>query len=156
MPEKLYALAEKENILIGFFNLPWKILGAYYHIKPDPPVILLDKKIEHQRRLLRCVLAEELGHHFTTGFDLIAFTRSNKAYIAEKYEKLALYWAVEYLIPFYELIDAVNSGLILTYELAEYFDVTERFMGTCLRLYQQKKKKQMDRLLLKYKPHELM
>jgi Zn-dependent peptidase ImmA (M78 family) len=138
MPNDLFEIAEKENVLVDFVELPWDILGVYYYVEPDPPVILLHKKTEHRRRLLRCVLAEELGHHFTTAFDLIAFARSNKAYMARKYEKKAILWAVEYLIPLDKLVAAVNSGLFLTHELAEYFDVTCRFMGTGINLYYEK------------------
>jgi len=153
MPDKLFALAYKEGILIGFFNLPWEILGVYRSVRGKPPVILLHKKIEHRRKILRCVLAEELGHHFMTSHDLLAFARSCK-YMAKKYEKTALWWAAQYLIPFPELVQAVNSGILLTYELAEYFDVTERFMGMALKLYYEKRRDAMVRLMIKV-PEEI-
>lgn len=137
MPDKLFALAEKENILVGFFDLPWGILGAYYYIEPDPPVILLHKEIRDNRRLLRCIFAEELGHYFTTMHDLLAFARTHK-HAATKYENIAQWWATQYLVPLNRLKEAVSSGVTTTYDLAEYFDVTERFMGTSLRLYREK------------------
>jgi Zn-dependent peptidase ImmA (M78 family) len=151
MPEKLFDLAEKEHILVGFFDLSWNILGVYYSVEPDMPVILLHKKIMHQRRLLRCIFAEELGHHFTTGFDLMAFARTDKKYIAMKYEKMAVFWAVEYLMPLDKLIEVVNSGLFLTHEIAEFFDITERFAGTGIKLYFEKRKN----YILKHLPEEM-
>jgi len=155
MTAQLYSLAKSEGIIVGFYEFPSPVLlGAYYHRSNNPPVILLHKKIEHRRRLLRCIFAEELGHHFTASFDLMAFARTDKKYIARKYEKLAIFWAVQYLMPLDKLIEAVNSGLFLTHELAEYFNVTERFAGTGIKLYFEKRRDYMIKLLKKL-PEEL-
>ncbi|MGI6453089.1 MAG: ImmA/IrrE family metallo-endopeptidase [Syntrophomonadaceae bacterium] len=135
MPQNLFALAKSEGILVDYYDFPCNILGAYYHVEKKPPVILLDKKIRNNHRLLRCIFAEELGHHFTSTTDRVAFARSDKNYIMKKNEKSAIFWAVKYLMPMDELIKAVNSGLFYTHLLAEYFYVTERFVGTGIRLY---------------------
>lgn len=137
MPEKLFSLVESEGILVDFFPLPADILGVYYHVGDKPPVILLHSKLKNERRLQRCILAEELGHHFTTGANLIAFARSQKT-ILYKYEKIAQLWAVKLLIPANKLKEALNSGIVSTHELAEHFDVTERFMGTGIQFYKEK------------------
>jgi Zn-dependent peptidase ImmA (M78 family) len=148
MSANLYSIAEKEGIIVDFYEFPSAVLlGAYYRRGDNPPVILLHKKIEHRHRLLRCIFAEELGHHFTTGFDLMAFARTDKEYIVRKYEKLAIFWAVEYLMPLDKLIGAVNSGLFLTHEIAEFFNVTERFAGTGIKLYFEKRRDAMLKLL---------
>ena len=80
-------------------------------------------------------------------------------YIVAKYEKLAIFWAVEYLMPLDKLIEAINSGLFLTHEIAEYFDVTCRFAGTGIKLYFEKRRNAMLKLLklklLKKLPEEL-
>ncbi len=139
MTAQLYSLAKSEGIIVDFYEFPSPVLlGAYYCRGNNPPVILLHKKIEHRRRLLRCIFAEELGHHFTTGFDLMAFARTDKKYIARKYEKLAIFWAVKHLMPLDRLVKTVNSGLFLTHEIAEFFDITERFAGTGIKLYYEK------------------
>ncbi len=138
MPEALFALAEDEEILVRFCSLPADLLGAYYSANSNQMVILLHGKIKHNRRLLRCVLAEELGHHFTTSHNLLAFARTGH-YERDKCERLAVWWAVQHLMPLDRLIAAVNSGLFFTYELAEHFDVTERFAGTGIKLYFNKK-----------------
>lgn len=154
MPDKLFSLANSKGILVDFFPLPADLLGAYYQAEDKPPVILLHSKIRSERRLLRCILAEELGHHFTTGFNLMAFARRNKKYIVTKYEKLATFWAVEYLMPMDKLIKIINSGFFSTHNVAEFFDVTERFAGRGIQLYFEKKYNIMMRSL-KILPDEI-
>ena len=142
MPEDLFSLAEKEKILVRFFSLPADLLGAYYHTSDKKPVIILHNKLKSNRKLLRCILAEELGHHFTTSYNLLAFARAG-LYDRNKCEHKAIWWATKYLVPLNELIAAANSGLFSTWELAEHFNVTERFMWTSLRLYCEKNKTKM-------------
>lgn len=154
MPDKMFILADKEGIGCSFFDLPYPLLGLYDSRPSEQPIILLDNSLKKNRKLLRCVFAEELGHHFTTGFDLMAFARSDKQYIVAKHEKLAIFWAVEYLMPLDKLIEAINSGLFLTHEIAEYFDVTCRFAGTGIKLYFEKRRNAMLKLLKKL-PEEL-
>jgi len=84
----------------------------------------------------------------------MAFARTDKKYIAMKYEKMAVFWAVEYLMPLDKLIEVVNSGLFLTHEIAEFFDITERFAGTGIKLYFEKRRDTMLKLL-KSLPEEL-
>ena len=141
MPTELYTLAASEGVGVEFALLPRPLLGLYDYRPGEPPFILLHNKLQNDRKLLRCVFAEELGHHFTGVGNLMAFTcTDNKCtYSAQKYERLAIWWAIEYLIPFDKLVQAVNSGIFLTWKLAEYFDVTERFMGLSIKLYNQKK-----------------
>ena len=156
MTAELFALSEKEGILVDYYSLPRDILGAYYHAKNKPPVILLHNKIEHRRRLLRCIFAEELGHHFKSAYDynyILAFARAGE-FLATKHEKLAIFWAVQYLMPLDKLANAVNSGFFLTHQIAEYFDITPRFAGIGIKLYFEKRRDIMLKLL-KNLPQEL-
>ncbi len=146
MPGTLLALAAYEGVIVRYCDLPADILGVYYRRCPYS-VIMLHKKIEHRQRLTRCILAEELGHHFTCGANIIAFARS-APYHVEKIERMAAWWAVQYLVPFDGLVQAVlREHARTTHELAEHFDVTERFMATSLRLYRDKKPGAMCRLI---------
>ena len=72
-----------------------------------------------------------------------AFAVSSR-YIYNKYDQLALWWATQHLVPFESLTKAINSGIHFTHELAEHFDVTERFMATVIGLYRNK----FDNILL--------
>lgn len=152
MPEKLLELAESENILVDYFILPADLLGVYYRTKNMPPVILLHSKLKDNRRLLRCVFAEEIGHHFTTGCNLMAFARISR-HAALKYEEQAQWWATKYLIPFNELTEVVLSGVVEIFDIADHFSVTERFLWTSLNIYNEKMPGKMKALstLLKAK-----
>ena len=138
MPDDLFSLAHAEGIICRYVNLPAPFLGLYDARPEEPPLILLHENLKNNRRLLRCILAEELGHHFTSSGGLLVFARSDRACVAVKQERLALWWAVQQLVPLSSLISAIEGGFILTHELAEHFDVTERFMGTSVRIYFEK------------------
>ena len=153
MPEKLFLLAENEGIGCAFFDLPYPLLGLYDYRHNEIPMILLDSSLKTDRKLLRCVLSEEIGHHFTTSQNIMVFSRKDN-YVYMKYEKLALWWATKYLMPLKELIKVINSGLFLTYEIAEHFEVTERFAGIGLKLYIEKENRALIKGLKKL-PMEL-
>ena len=147
MPDDLYFLAHSEGIIYRYVDLPAPFLGLYDARSEEPPLILLHENIKDNRRLLRCIFAEELGHHFTSSGNLLAFARSDKACVALKQERLALWWAVRRLVPISALTKAIESGLVLTNELAEHFDITERFMGTSLNLYFDKRRTLLEKYL---------
>jgi len=137
MPGEMFKLSKKEGIIVKFWSLPEDILGAYFRRGERSPVIILEEFLELKPRLLRCIFAEELGHHFTTAFDLLAFARECQ-YMYMKYEKLALWWAAKYLLPWEKIKEAVYKGYETEYDLARHFYVTERFVGTSLKLYREK------------------
>ena len=90
-------------------------------------VIAINSNIEtHAEKI--CVLAEELGHYYTTYGDILDQSMvSNK-----KQEKRARKWAVDRLIRVEDLIDAFNSGVQNRAELAEFLEVTEDFIEIAL------------------------
>jgi hypothetical protein len=145
MPKKLIEMAEKEGIIIRHCILPGDILGVYYAVCCRDPVILLHEDIINCNKLHRCILAEEIGHHFTCGLNLVAFARQQKTYVTEQYERDALWWATKELVPWHELVGAVvDDKLLHSYELSSHFQVTERFLGTSLALYNEKLPRKMN------------
>lgn len=81
-----------------------------------------------------CVLAEELGHHFTTVGDILNQDEvSNR-----KQERVARGWAYNKLVPLEDIKHAYRSGYIELYEMAEYLEVDESFLKESLEYYQQK------------------
>lgn len=81
-----------------------------------------------------CVLAEELGHHYTTyGNILDQSDTSNR-----KQELRARAWAYNKQIGLLGLIRAYEYGCQNRFEIAEYLEVTEEVLEECLVFYRNK------------------
>lgn len=81
-----------------------------------------------------CVLAEELGHHYTTyGNILDQSDTSNR-----KQELRARAWAYNKQIGLLGLIKAYEHGCRNRFEIAEYLEVTEEVLEECLVFYRNK------------------
>ncbi len=61
--QKLYQLAENENILVKEEHLPGSIKGLFYR-EGKFNLICLEKRLNDTNK--RIVFAEELGHYFTS------------------------------------------------------------------------------------------
>lgn len=127
MSLSLLKLADHEGIKVEYFDFAPPVNGLYWAEEGLPPVIGLDRSLSSNTPLLRCVLAEELGHHFTTVGDRIPKTYYSQSdrLLVSKAEYKALRWAAIYLMPRPELYNAFDNGIISTWELADYFNVTE-------------------------------
>ena len=78
-----------------------------------------------------CVLAEELGHHYTTVGDILDQDDvSNR-----KQELRARAWAYDKMIGLTGLIRAYKHGCRNRFEVAECLDVTEEFLEEGLEYY---------------------
>lgn len=81
-----------------------------------------------------CVLAEELGHHYTSyGNILDQSDTSNR-----KQELRARAWAYNKQIGLLGLIRAYEHGCQNRFEIAEYLEVTEEVLEECLIFYRNK------------------
>ncbi len=81
-----------------------------------------------------CVLAEELGHHYTTyGNILDQSDTSNR-----KQELRARAWAYNKQIGLIGLIRAYEHGCRNRFEVAEFLEVTEKVLEECLTFYRNK------------------
>lgn len=81
-----------------------------------------------------CVLAEELGHHYTTyGNILDQSDTSNR-----KQELRARAWAYNKQIGLLGLIRSYEHGCRNRFEIAEYLEVTEEVLEECLVFYRNK------------------
>ena len=78
-----------------------------------------------------CVLAEELGHYYTTVGNILDQSDINN----RKQENIARRWAFQKLLPFENIIFAVQDGHVDTWDIAEYLDVDEAFLKDALRHY---------------------
>ena len=81
-----------------------------------------------------CVLAEELGHHYTTAGNILDQSDTSN----RKQERRARLWAYRRAFDLIDLISAYKYGCRNRYELAEYLEVTESFLQEALDTYKEK------------------
>lgn len=81
-----------------------------------------------------CVLAEEMGHHYTSAGNIIDQTDERN----RKQEFRARMWAYNEMIGLMGIVRAFNHGCHNLYEMAEYLDVTEEYLKEALDTYRDK------------------
>lgn len=129
--EQIYEIIEEEGIIIEEVNLTYKYIeGIYLKLPGLPPTIGINKSICNNSKKLISVLAEELGHHFTSFGNLTTecFTYSDEIKLS-KQEKKARLWAANFLISDAEFVQALNYGITSIYDLSEHFYVTEEIIN---------------------------
>lgn len=97
-----------------------------------------DKKIYIRKDMTptekACVLAEELGHHFTTIGDILDQDDIGN----RKQELRARLWAYNKQIGLRGIIRAYEAHLTELYEVAEFLEVTPEFLSEALQCYRSK------------------
>lgn len=109
-------------------------------ITKEKPLRAHDGRIKGNRIAIRrnmteaekkCVLAEELGHYYTTAGNIL-----EQQGIADlKQERHARIWAYGKLLNLFDIVRAYTAGCRSPYEMAEYLDVTEEFLLEALESY---------------------
>lgn len=81
-----------------------------------------------------CVLAEELGHHYTSVGNILDQSDPDN----RKQERQARLWGYNKLVGLTGIINAFRAGCHNRYEVAEFLDVTEEYLQECIDCYQDK------------------
>ena len=81
-----------------------------------------------------CVLAEELGPHYTTVGNILDPSKTEN----RKQERRARLWAYKRAFDLVDLVSAYKHGCRNRYEIAEYLEVTESFLQEALDTYKEK------------------
>ena len=81
-----------------------------------------------------CVLAEELGHHYTSVGNILDLTSAAN----RKQERQAREWGFNNRIGLLGIIRAFEHGCRNRYETAEYLEVTEEYLEEALKCYRSK------------------
>lgn len=81
-----------------------------------------------------CILAEELGHHYTTTGDIIDQTSIANI----KQERTARIWAYDRMIGLAGIVKVYHAHCQNSCEMAELLGVTEEFLADALEVYRQK------------------
>lgn len=126
----LVALIKDCNIVLDYQPLPNHICG-FYNGSADLDLIVINTSITEDDILHKMILAEEVGHYFTTIGDNTPkkiYTYSEQLRI-EKCEVAAMKWASNYLIPTHDLIELIANDLNPTLEACyDYFGVSKELM----------------------------
>ncbi|HHV99991.1 MAG TPA: ImmA/IrrE family metallo-endopeptidase [Clostridiaceae bacterium] len=125
MYKKLLQEAERENIEVVYQPLGERIKGLYCD-----GVIAINKNISTTAEKT-CVLAEELGHYYTSYGNILDTSNTNN----RKQEVKARRWAVKSLVPLKSIIQAYEAGCRNMFEVAEYIGVTEEFLIRTFETY---------------------
>ena len=126
--EDLLIEVEKEGIEYFENNYIGKMKGLYVD-----NIITLNSNIDTEAEK-KCILAEELGHHFTSCGNIIDQSKLEN----KKQEKRARAWAYDKLVGVIGLINAYKDGCRNRYEIAEYLNVSEQFLEDAVTYYREK------------------
>lgn len=127
--ERLLQLAEQEGIEVVHSSRIGRLAGMYVD-----KIIVLNPEHTKDDAAYKCILAEELGHYFTSVGDI----RNQNDLDNRSQERQARAWSYEVLMPMSSLINAFNEGVKNRYELAIYLNVTETFIEEGLKYYREK------------------
>lgn len=128
MFEQLLREAEAQGVEVVTPPLAGNIKGLYCD-----NVIAINQNIQTTAEKTS-VLAEELGHHYTSCGHIIDTRSVNNV----KQEWRARIWAFERLVSLPRLVEASYKGISTRYELSEYLDVPEWFLVQALSYYKSK------------------
>ncbi|WP_416374758.1 hypothetical protein [Muricomes intestini] len=81
-----------------------------------------------------CVLAEELGHYYTTSGDIVSQDETGN----KKQEYKARLWGYNKKVGLQGLIQSFNHGCQSWEETAEFLDVTEEYLTEVINCYRSK------------------
>ena len=118
-------IAEDEEYIVYEMNMIHKGLYA-------DGVIAINKDLAVREKT--CILAEELGHHFTSYGDILDQSKHEN----EKQELRARAWAFEKLLPIDRFVTAFEHGCLNRFEIADFLEVTEEFIAESVEYYKRK------------------
>ncbi len=127
--ERLQSEAYDNGVMVKEMDFDSNSLGLYYNNK-----IAINKyKLDTNKEKV-CVLAEELGHHYTSVGDILDLNILENS----KQEAKARLHAFNNLIGLTGIINAYNAQCKNLYDMAEYLNVTEEFLNDAIKCYKNK------------------
>ena len=125
--EDLLKEADEEGLIVREKDLPGYD-GRIYQNR-----IAVNKNLPTQTDKA-CVLAEELGHYYTSTGDIL--DQSDPAH--RKQERHARLWGYNRAVGLSGIIQGYKAHCRNRYDLAKYLDVTEEFLDEALACYRNK------------------
>ena len=124
--DTISTLTQEQHIAITLAPFPSKIQGFYSSLDSKPLIVMSDSLSEWSPKY-RSVLAEELGHHFTSAGEALPCTEMHyyNRLQHDRTESKAVRWAADFLIPTKLLLCKVEDcSVSCIQELADTFQVT--------------------------------
>lgn len=126
----LYDIADREGIDIDEFPMQKRVSFSLMDLDGDCYIAIDPLKLESAQQE-RIVLAHEMGHCQTGSF----YNEYSKYDIRKRHENKADKWSIVHLVPEDELMEAVSAGFTESWQLAEYFDVSEDYIRRACHWY---------------------
>jgi len=128
--DELYVLAEENNIPIDE-SCPESLISMSIRLPNGRKIVgISNDEGSEYTRLER--MAHEMGHCMTDSF----YAGYSPFELRAKHEKRANAWAVNRIVPFAELCDAVKGGCRELWELAEFFGVSQSFIEKAIKIHE--------------------
>lgn len=127
--EKLRKEAREQGVIVKEVVLKSKSDGLYYNGK-----IALNSDRLNNPKEKACILAEELGHHYTTVGNIIDLSCPEN----RKQEYIARAYAYNKIAGLTDLARAYKSGCRNKREIAEYLGITEKFLNEAIEYHESK------------------
>lgn len=121
--------AHKNGIIVNEIVFDSDFHGLYKNSK-----IVLNKNKHSTTAEKACTMAEELGDHYKSSGNILDDRKINN----RKQEYKARLYAYDKLIGLRGLVNAFNANCKNIYEMAEYLDVTPKFLADAIECYRSK------------------
>lgn len=125
--EELLMEADAQNLIVKEKDIP----GYAGRIYKNRIAIHKGLDVDSEKA---CVLAEELGHYYTTYGNILDQSDAGN----RKQELRARAWAYDKMIGLSGIISCFEHGCQNKYEMAEYLEVTEEFLDETIERYRSK------------------
>lgn len=117
-------MIEEYDSQVQVYEFPL-INNGYYC---DGVIAIKDRLSPHEKK---CILAEELGHHFTSAGIIIDLENIRSL----KQEHTARKWAVNKLVPIQAFIQAFEDRRLNKFDIMEDLGITEEFLDYSIQYY---------------------
>ncbi|KUO75685.1 MAG: hypothetical protein APF77_04110 [Clostridia bacterium BRH_c25] len=134
--ELLQEEALQHDIKVTYASLPKRIKGLYCEDYDISPIIALNKQYIENSKEEACIVAEELGHYYTSSGDLL--DEAADMTVVRKQEEKARRWAAKRIISLNDIIKGYEYGARTQQEFAEYLETTEDFLCWAIEYYRKK------------------
>ncbi|MFW5436326.1 ImmA/IrrE family metallo-endopeptidase [Paenibacillus apiarius] len=126
--ELLLKEAEQQGVEVYELPLQGRLKGLYHR-----NAICINRRLS-QTTEKACILAEELGHYYTSAGNILDQTDIRN----RKQELRARQWGYERLIPLSAFVPAHQAGVRSRHELAEFLNVTEEYLAAAIERYHER------------------